>query len=324
MRSVRVLVTAAASLVVAFASGHIVENGDVTLSKIGAGLAGQGAALASSRTDIPTFPRPPIETLQATPFPSTRSWAEQAKASIDFGVLDRSRFTLEPTGGCVNEVKASPIGDGMIRVGVYAPCNLNEPVTIRHAGLAFTVRTTTNGRVSAEMPAMIRDAEVQAIFQDGQSVTSQVDVPDADEFHRVALTWRGDTGLHIHALEFGAERGNGGHVWAGAPGFLGETKLGDGGTLITLGDATLLNANRAEVYTFPTARHAGTGTVRLSVEAEVLNTNCGGIIAAQTVQPDGLGGVVPTDLTLRLPECHAVGEFIELKNILRDLKLASK
>ncbi|MEM8631864.1 MAG: hypothetical protein AAGF74_11545 [Pseudomonadota bacterium] len=323
MRSARMAATIGATVLVAFSAGHIVENGDTTLTSIGAGLAGQGAAIASARSDIPTFPRPPIETLQATPFPSTRSWASAAKASIDFGVLNSDRLGEDTSKGCLNELTAKSMDDAMLRISVRAPCNVNEPVTIRHASLAFTVRTTKNGRVTVDMPALTETAHVQAVFQDGYAVDTTVDVPDAADFHRVGLTWRGQTGLHIHALEFGAERGESGHIWAGAPGYVGETRIGEGGYLTTLGDASLLNANMAEVYTYPVADRAAPGTVRLTVDAEVRNTNCGGIIAAHTVQPDGLGGTVPTDLTLRLPECHAVGEHIQLKNVLRDLKIAS-
>lgn len=323
MRSARHYATVAATLFAAFASGHIIQSGETTLWNIGHGLAGQGAAIASSRSDIPVFPRPPVATLQATPFPSTLEWSRQVRRSIDFGVLDRTAVSHDPAKGCVNEIRASSVGEGMVRLSIHAPCNVNEPVTIRHAGLAATQKTTTNGRVTIDLPAMESEARFEAIFQDGHAVSESVFVPEADEFHRVGLTWRGESGLHIHAREFGATKGATGHVWAGAPGFIGDKRLSDGGTLVSLGDASLLNANRAEVYTFPKSEYASSGTVRLSVEAEILNTNCGSIIAAQTVQPDGLGGIVSTDMTLRLPECHAVGETIELKNILRDLKLAS-
>ena len=77
------------------------------------------------------------------------------------------------------------------------------------------------------------------------------------------------------------------------------------------------------MYTFPQALRNQNGVVRLSVQTEINNANCGGMLAAETLQPDGFGGVVASDLTLRVPECDNVGEYLVLKNILRDLKIAA-
>ena len=207
MRAARLLTTIATTAVLAFGAGHVVQNGDATAARIGASLQSPGMARASVMSDIPTLPRPPLETLQATPLPTTRGWADQQPASLTLKNLDRSRFGAESTASCAAEMKATPSGNGMIRVSLYAPCNGSEPVTVRHAGLGFTELNTKTGHLTVELPALTAEAEIQVVLQSGETISAQVNVPDADEFHRVVLVWRGESGLHIHAQEFGAQIG---------------------------------------------------------------------------------------------------------------------
>ncbi len=323
MRAARMLTTVAATALVALAAGRIVQNGDITAAKIGASLQSPGMARASVMPDIPKLPRPPIETLQATPLPTTRGWADQQPESLTLQALDRSRFGANASASCAAEMKATPSGNGMIRISLYAPCNGSEPVTLRHAGLGFTEVNTSTGRLTVELPALTATANVEVILQSGVRISTQVNVPDAEAYRRVVLVWRGETGLHIHAQEFGAALGTVGHVWAGAPGRPDLGANARGGYMMVLGNRELGNATRAEVYTFPAALTDREGVVRLSVQAEINNTNCGGMLAAETLQPDGFGGVISSDLTLRVPDCNKVGEYLVLKNILRDLKIAS-
>ncbi len=323
MRAARMITTLFATGLVAFGAGYIVENGEDTAARIGASLQSPGMARASVLPGVPSLPRPPIQTLQATPLPTTYGWSPKQPESFSLTALDRSRFDSDPNQSCEAVFKAAPAAGGMVRVSLLSPCSINEPVTLRHAGLSFTEQTTDTGRMTVEIPALTVNAEIEAVMPSGHSYVTTAFVPEAEEFHRVALVWRGEAGLHIHAQEFGAEMGSSGHIWAGAP---GRAELGEnaaGGYLVTFGDRSLANATRAEVYTYPSTQVSQSGVVRLSIQAEVRNTNCGGMVAAQTLQPDGFGEVTSSDLTLRLPECNKIGEQMVLKNILRDLKIAS-
>lgn len=323
MRIARFISTVLATGCVAFASGYIVENGDAAAARIGASLQSPGMARAAVMPGVPSLPRPPVATLQATPLPTTYGWVSPQPESLPLSTLDRSHYNATAEAGqtCDAIFKATPVDGGLIRVSLVAPCSSNEAVTLRHAGLTVTERTNEAGRMTVELPAMTADAEVEAVMADGQRFASNILVPEAEDFTRVALIWRGDAGLHIHAHEFGAVMGAPGHIWAGSPGL---ESAANGGYLMTYGDRKMANATRAEVYTYPAGQTDTSGVVRLSIQAEVMNTNCGGMIAAQTLQPDGLGGVTSSDLTLRLPECDRIGEHMVLKNILRDLKIASK
>ena len=79
-----------------------------------------------------------------------------------------------------------------------------------------------------------------------------------------------------------------------------------------------------EVYTFPTGTTSRDGSVALSVEAEVTAENCGRDVAAQSIQIDPASTLIAIDLTMTMPKCDAVGEFLVLKNMFKDLTLAAK
>lgn len=323
MPAAKMLSTVAVTGILAFASGFVMENGKSAFDRISDGMHGSGMAQASIAPDVPHFPRPPIQTLQATPLPTTKGWSRMQPASMDLSELDRSWFSSDSQLACNTDLTAAPSGHGMMRVTLVAPCNADEAVTLRHSGLDFTMKTGANGRLSVEMPALTRDVQVEAVLQGGLRIKDSTQVPDADLYQRVALVWRGEGGLHIHAQEFGAELGGTGHIWAGSPGRDDLGPNAKGGHMKVYGDREIANATRAEVYTFPAETSAQDGVVRLFVQADVTNTNCGALAAARTLQPDGAGGVSSSDVTLRLPECDNIGEQLVLNNVLRDLMIAS-
>ena len=218
MRAARLFSTVLATGCIAIASGYIVENGEATAARIGASLQSPGMARAAVLPDAPALPRPPLATLQATPLPTMRAWAAPQPDSVPLSNLDRSRFASEDSQSCNAVFKASATDRGMIRIGLSAPCAVNEPVTLRHEGLSFTEMTTDTGRMTVEIPALTADARVEAVMPDGQTFAAVVSVPMAAELQRVALVWRGEAGLNIHASEFGADAGAPGHIWAGSPG----------------------------------------------------------------------------------------------------------
>jgi hypothetical protein len=60
----------------------------------------------------------------------------------------------------------------------------------------------------------------------------------------------------------------------------------------------------------------------LSVEAEVSELNCGQEIEAQSLQVGSDGKLKTRNLTLAVPDCDAIGNFLVLNNLLEDLKVA--
>lgn len=322
MRAARTFANVALTLFLALAAGFIIENGDTTAARIGAGFQSPGMARASVLPEMPTLPRPPIATLQATPLPTTHGWGEPKPTSIDLQPFDRSEFVNVSSTPCAPEMRVSDRPGGWIRIALNSPCNIGEPVNFRHSGITFSEIIPDSGSLVFDIPALSRDAEVEAILQDGRNAKGFIEVPSAEDYHRVAVVWRGNSGLHIHAQEFGAELGTVGHVWVGAPGRPDLGSMAKTGYMTALGDRNVANGTQAEIYTYPVNPNGPEGVVRLSVRTEVRNTNCGSVVAAEVAQPDGFGGVVTSDLTVRVPQCDQIGQHLVLKNVLRDLMIA--
>ena len=98
--------------------------------------------------------------------------------------------------------------------------------------------------------------------------------------------------------------------------------LGEGGYMTRNGDIEASEPLMAEVYSFPVAKAGQEGDVALSVEAEVSEANCGLEIEAQALELRGDDPVKTQNLTLAVPDCDAVGNFLVLNNLLQDLKVA--
>lgn len=204
----------------------------------------------------------------------------------------------------------------MVSLTVSAPCHGGERLTVHHSGMTFTAALDLNGHYAAQVPALTRTAVYIAETVSGGGAVAVAEVADAEAMERVVLQWSGQSGLEMHALEFGAEYGSDGHVWHGAqPGTAA-------GQLVRLGDASLLAPRIAEIYSMP-ASHAGrSGTVALTAEAEVTGLNCGRDISAQALQLSG-GRLSSRDLVMAMPDCDAQSSFLVLNNLVEDLKIAS-
>ncbi|WP_172297948.1 hypothetical protein [Pseudoruegeria sp. HB172150] len=225
---------------------------------------------------------------------------------------------------CGVELATAEKSAGMVELTVTAPCRSGKTFTVSHSGLRFSDQTDRFGRYKSDVPALTRDATFRVEFDDGASAEMTLDVEGARLAERVALQYAGETGLQIHALEFGAGYGDAGHVWAGNPGDAEGAFRSGGGFLTVLGNTDLPDAQVAEFYTLPANTSGRDGVVRLTVEARVTQANCGHEVSGQTIQRQADGEMRPVSLTLSMPDCGAVGEFLVLKNLLRDLKIASK
>lgn len=222
---------------------------------------------------------------------------------------------------CQVEAHAEAAPGALIRVDLDA-CERDIPVSVSHAGLAFSARTGAEGRFSAEIPAFTPLAEVRVSVAGQRPIVLSVDVPDAVWYDRVALAWDGSAPLSIHALELGAGVGSAGHVSTAHPSGPERAEAAEGGFLLRLGEPTLSEAALAEVYSFPSGRIARQGTVRLSVSAEVTETTCGRNLPVRILQSSAGGAPRESTVSVAFPGCDAVGNILVLKNLLEDLKIA--
>lgn len=227
-----------------------------------------------------------------------------------------------PTFGCEVEFSAETLAAAMVQLTLSAPCMANERFTIHHNAMVFAAATDKNGQRQVTVPALSETAVFIANFATGESAVAKADVTALEYYDRAVVQWTGAGGLEIHALEYGADYGQSGHVWAGAPRKLSEAAKGAGGFLTRLGDAGVINPRMAQAYTFPSGTAPRDGRVRLSLEAEVTQANCGQDVTAQTLQKSLGGRMRAQVLTLAMPDCDAVGDFLVLKNVFDDLNIA--
>lgn len=230
----------------------------------------------------------------------------------------------EPAPGftCDYDLKATPQDAAMVRLELSAPCMPNERFTLHHNGMMFTDVTDKHGARDFKVPALAETSVFIVAFSNGDGAVANAQVPTFQLYDRAVVQWKGESGMKIHALEYGSDYGGDGHVWADADRDGSSAAPGESGFLTRLGAAELDNALLAEVYTFPTAVANREGDIVLSVEAEVTQANCGRDVEAQSLQKRKDGTLKSQDLVLAMPECSAIGDYLVLKNLLNDLKIA--
>ncbi|MEQ5869428.1 translocase [Sagittula sp. NFXS13] len=225
---------------------------------------------------------------------------------------------------CDIVMTATASAGAMVDIELTAPCHPSERVTLHHHGMMFTEVTSAEGALSVSVPALSDTALIIASFATGDGATAMADVPALPFYDRVAVQWIGNTGLGLHAREFGADYFAPGHIHADAAGDLAVTARGEGGFLTPLGNPAIPDPQLAEVYSFPKSVAARNGDITLTVEAEISDANCDRTIEAQTLEIRDGAGLRTRNLTLDMPSCEATGDFLVLKNLVEDLTIAAR
>lgn len=255
---------------------------------------------------------------------------ERAKDSVFAAATDpldmpppATAAPVEPeVAGCAIDIQGTAKPGALMQISVNAPCNSGETLAFAHAGLRFSEQLGPDGTLTVEVPAMTGTATVALKFPDGSDRDVEVTVPDFEAFDRIAVVWQGATGLQLHALESGAEYGETGHVWADTPGTSDAAIAGTGGFVTVLGSSA--SGYAADVYTYPAALMREGAEPEVSIEAQVMENTCGGEIEGWILRtnPGRAPNVEP--LTMTVPGCDAVGEYLVLKNLPVNLKLARR
>ncbi|MEL6957450.1 MAG: hypothetical protein AAGL89_00695 [Pseudomonadota bacterium] len=225
---------------------------------------------------------------------------------------------------CVPEMMAQAGPAALVKVAVSAPCYANAPFTTHHQGMMFTVMTDENGEANFMVPALAETAVIIAAFDNGDGGVATVMVPDFNDYDRAVLQWQGPQGVMLNAYENEAAYGSENHIYAANPGSMSRLNGGDGGFLMSLGDADLADSMMAEVYTFPSGMAGPVGSVVIAAEAEVTDANCESAYQAQSIQVSPAGEPTALDLEFVMPDCDAVGDFVILQNMFEDLTLAAR
>lgn len=320
-----------ASLIAAFAIGYTIQNGDEnTIFSTSSEQSNPELVdpLTVQHTSAPAgnqvvLPFAPSATLTAThPLGEYVAPSTRMRDSLESNPIADSQTYSAYGVPCSMVLTTTASAAAMISIELSASCEPNQQFVLQQGDLKITGKTSVVGLASIQMPALSQNPKVSVVFDDGQAASSEVEVLDFSDYDRVALQSSGRSGLSIHALEFGADYGQAGHVWKEAPRTIEHAQSAFGGFMTRLDLVDSADALHAEIYSFPSGTARRDGAIRLSVEAEITAFNCGTKVSAQTLQPKALTGVEVVDLILLMPECDAVGDFLVLNNLLRDLKIA--
>ena len=197
----------------------------------------------------------------------------------------------------------------MLWVSLTAPCHYGERIVLHQAGLVITGRVGANYTLT--LPAFTADGTVAVLFADGTRVEQALPMPEVTSLRRFGVQWQGADAFVLHGMENGADFGQPGDVSAKNP--------AGAGFMTVVGDATVENPLLAQVYTYP----VDTGvTPAIVLVAAVMPGTCGHDLLGEVLTSQG-GQVQRTDLTLAMPDCAGVGDFLVLKNLASDMKIAA-
>ena len=206
----------------------------------------------------------------------------------------------------------------MVRLQLDAPCYQNQRITVSHAGLEFADTTAGDGTFSVQMPAMNAFAPFAVTFADCRSIEAKTLKLSLDGYERVAISWSGAPALHVHAIEFGANFGETGHIWADAA----TMPQNGGGHIVQLGNPLAVLPQLAEVYSVRSDLATQMGTIDLLVEAEVNAKTCGRDVQGRALQLTGDGSLTSTGIAFSMPRCDGEDCYLQLNNLFQDLVIA--
>ncbi len=209
-----------------------------------------------------------------------------------------------------------------IVASVLSPCRPNELFEVSHAGMQFSATTDAEGMANVIVPAMVPDATVAISFADGAGEEGNISVNDLEKVTRVAVTWEADINFDLHALEFGAQDGSEGHVWAEQPRDYRKARRAGGGYITTLGPETGPGL-RAEVYTLFQTSRTKDGLVDLSLKLAAFGEECNDAPVIRTLRTEGLDIERDRDIQFSLSGCENASEIV-VPNTIRDIRVSRR
>ncbi len=260
------------------------------------------------------------QTLAAHQLPAVAAAARQGLpihiVQLSSGGGDEAPWTgpapaIATTAACPVDLSLNALPQAMLSVRLTAPCRQGERVVLHQAGLAVTGRVGADGKLTATLPAFTAEGAVAVLFADGSRVDQSLTMPDATAFKRFGVQWQGAEAFRLHGMENGADFDQ--------PGDISRQNPVGAGFLTVLGDASVPNPLLAQVYTYPVDT---TVKSEIVLEAAVLPGTCGHDLLADVLTSQS-GQAQTTDLTLAMPDCSGVGDFLVLKNLASDLKIAA-
>jgi hypothetical protein len=214
-----------------------------------------------------------------------------------------------PADTCAPALSAVATPGAVLSLALVAPCDGGARVVLRHGGLAVTGRLSGAGTLFTTLPGMEPAGEVTVLFPDGTRATAAAAL-DMEGIRRLAVQWQAEDAFALQVYENGAAFGAPGHVSAASP--------SGAGSLAVLGEAAVDLPLLAQVYTFP----ADATPVNVTVEAAVTAATCNRDLLGEVVET-AAGAVTSAEITLAMPDCSGVGDFLVLNNLAGQTTLAA-
>jgi hypothetical protein len=327
MNLLRKLTLLAGTAGIALGAGHFVQlkAGNRAAADLPEVVVSAVTPVAAGREEFAPAPRtvqPPVLPAEAAPIgavaPLPQAAEPEVVAAADPSLLvppNIAQMTapeMVDTSECGVKFDLLPQPNAMIGISLLAPCQPDQRVVLRHAGLAVTDRTSASGSMFAVLPAFTAVADVEVMFPDGGKVRGSLPMPDFAGVQRFAVQWQDKDAFQLHAFENGAAYDQPGHISSAFTGKLGET-----GFVTVLGNSLVDLPLLAEVYTFGPAFNT-----ELVLEAAITEGTCGREILGEAILAKG-GSVEISDVTLAMPDCDAVGDILVLKNLVENMTLAA-
>lgn len=295
---------------VAIGAGHFVQS-QATADAAGVGVVPQTSTAQLEKVEqVVTVAATAANTPQAVP---------KLIVPVAMTVEPMAETPTQPeplAEDCPVHLDLVPQDGAMLGVTLVAPCHAEERLTLSHAGLMVTARTSVTGSLFTTLPALDMAGKVTVTFADKTTDEAMMPMPELQDMQRFVVQWSGEDRFALNAFRDGASYGEPGHLTAQPLAMLdGITEAG--AAVVALGDASVPLPLLAEVYTLP-----ADGKATLTVEAQVTAQTCGRELLGEMLDSRG-GKVMVQDLSMAMPDCDALGGFIVLNNPRGDLTLAS-
>ncbi len=179
-------------------------------------------------------------------------------------------------------VTSAPLPGGRMRIDVASPpCRAGQLATIAYGPVSIARPLDQAGRASIILDLFLGTSTgVAAVFQDGSRREVDIRTEDMASVSKIAIVWKADVNLDLHAYEFTARDNDPGHVWAGATDPAeaardGARKSGRGHGFLGMVSDAATPGDKVEVYTF---WHSGDGrgVVTLALDYETRGDVPGG------------------------------------------------
>ncbi len=195
-------------------------------------------------------------------------------SSALFGAVLFSSPALCQASNCAPAINVEPVSAGLSQIAISAPCHANGKVHFRYDSVELIRTLDASGRLTLMFDCFLGDKPPLVIaFGDGSESVVQLRTVDLDRITKIAVIWKGEVNLDLHAYEYAASAADEGHVWAGAPSDrwqVEERRIRDKrghGFISSMSDGSE-EGDHVEVYTFVHEPSQKTGAVTLALDYE--------------------------------------------------------